>query len=85
MTDYTKREYYHCQIEGDESAVIEATSAEQAARRYVRDSDWSPEAGGWSGTGTLSVRVAPCDAGGAWDPSEARVIPVVVRYGQVVG
>lgn len=78
------REYYHCQIEGDESAVVEARSAEQAARRYVLGGDWSPEAGGWSGTGTLSVWVTPCERGGAHDPDERETVPVQMRDGRVV-
>ena len=72
------RSYYHCQIEGDESAVIEERSEEQAARRYVQDSDWSPEPDGWSGTGTLTVWVTPCNRDGTHDPNDRQYIRVEV-------
>ena len=63
-----------CQIEGDQEVSLRATTAVEAARRYVAGGDWSPEEDGWTGTGVLSVRVMYIATAGR-SGSSRRVVP----------
>lgn len=74
---------YQCQIDGDQAVTLRAETAVQAAREYVRGGDWSPEEDGWSGTGTLSVRVIR-ERDGRYDPADADYVAVEMRDGRVV-